>query len=68
MKAFGDHHLYSQQDIADIEKTANEIKAAVLLTTAKDAVKLGGLKFTLPCYVVEIELVLDNPDGFAGLI
>ena len=68
MKAFSDHHPYNQQDITDIEKAANQIKAAALLTTAKDAVKLGGLKFTLPCYVVEIELVLDNPNGFASLL
>ncbi len=68
MKTFGDHHPYSQKDILDIEKAATEVKAVALLTTAKDAVKLGGLKFTLPCYVVEIELTLDNPDGFAAML
>ena len=68
MKAYGDHHRYNQQDIVDIEKAATEVKAVALLTTAKDAVKLGGLKFTIPCYVVAIELVFENPDGFAAMI
>jgi tetraacyldisaccharide 4'-kinase len=64
MKTFSDHHPYNQTDIADIEKAATEVNADVLLTTAKDAVKLGGLKFRLPCYVVMIDLVFENPDGF----
>jgi len=66
--AFPDHHRYTQQDIERIESLARTSDAEILLTTAKDAVKLNDLTFTLPCYVVEIELVLDNPDGFAELI
>ena len=67
-KTFRDHHNYSQKDIDEIERLAREASADILLTTAKDAVKLQELKFTLDCYVVEIEMVIDKPDGLAELI
>ncbi|MGA9997566.1 MAG: tetraacyldisaccharide 4'-kinase, partial [Pyrinomonadaceae bacterium] len=58
-KAFADHHKYSQADIAELINRAGERGAQALLTTEKDAVKLGSLRFNLPCYVVEIELKFD---------
>ena len=67
-EVFRDHHVYTRQDIARIESLANESGAEILLTTAKDAVKLAGLTFTLPCFVVEIELVIDGVEGFAEMI
>ena len=67
-ETFRDHHIYTQQDIVDIEKLARESGAEILLTTAKDAVKLSGLKFNLPCYVVEIEMQFDDADGFAAML
>ena len=38
--------------------------ANALITTAKDAVKLKGMAFSLPCYVLEIEIVIDDADAF----
>lgn len=67
-KAFRDHHVYSQDDINEIERLARDVSADVLLTTAKDAVKLQGLQFTLPCYVVEIEMVIDDEELFNRLL
>ncbi len=68
-RAFPDHHTYTQTDIEDIEEEATEGAGAdVLVTTAKDAMKLGGLRFSLPCYVVEIDVLLDDRDGFADLL
>lgn len=67
-KAFRDHHIYTQSDVADIEKKARETSSAILLTTAKDAVKLSSLRFEIPCFVVEIEMVLDAADAFKNLI
>lgn len=57
---FPDHHFYTQKDVEKLEKTTREKKAEILLTTAKDAVKLGDLSFTLPCFVVESEIIFDN--------
>ena len=59
-KAFRDHHPYSQKDVKDIEKLAREHGAKLILTTAKDAAKLGGLNFNVPCYVVENNLSFDD--------
>lgn len=67
-KGFRDHHFYSQSDISEIEREAADSGAEILLTTAKDAVKLSNLKFEIPCYVVEIETTLDDPERFAAMI
>jgi len=56
---FSDHQVYNQQHIAFIEESARR-HTSVLLTTAKDAVKLSNLKFEIPCYVVEIDMELDD--------
>jgi tetraacyldisaccharide 4'-kinase len=63
-----DHHRYTQSDIDDLHAAAREKGANALLTTAKDAVKISNLKFEIPCFVIEIELVLDDPEGFAALL
>lgn len=67
-EAFRDHHFYGTGDISDLEKQARENGAEVFLTTAKDAVKLAGLKFELPCYVVESALVFDDESAFQETI
>lgn len=68
LRAFGDHHRFDQSDVASIEAEARSKGSRGLLTTAKDALKLEGLKFTLPCFVVEIELKINDADGFRRLI
>lgn len=67
-KTFRDHHVYSQPDITEIEFIAKANKAEVLLTTAKDAVKLRDLKFTLPLEIIESKTVFDDEEGFRKLI
>ncbi len=67
-KAFGDHHIYSQKEINTLQNEAYKSSASILLTTAKDAVKLSNLKFEIPCYVVEIEMELDSAAAFAAMI
>ncbi|MEQ1923107.1 MAG: tetraacyldisaccharide 4'-kinase [Pyrinomonadaceae bacterium] len=66
--AFRDHHIYSQKDIERIESEAKLTGAEVLLTTAKDAVKLSALKFEMDRFVVEIETAIKDPDRFAAMI
>ncbi|HMJ07406.1 MAG TPA: tetraacyldisaccharide 4'-kinase, partial [Pyrinomonadaceae bacterium] len=68
VKAFRDHHFYSQDDIDVICRAAESAGADALLTTAKDAVKLKGLEFAVPCVVVEIEPVMDDISRFRDLI
>jgi tetraacyldisaccharide 4'-kinase len=67
-KAFPDHHIYKQSEIRNIEKEAIKNGAEVLLTTAKDAVKLKHLKFNFPCFVVKNGLIIEDKSAFINLI
>jgi tetraacyldisaccharide 4'-kinase len=65
---FADHHFYTQNDIARLESKAKQNKAEMLLTTAKDGVKLEKLKFSMPCYVVENKLAFDAESEFRQMV
>lgn len=65
---FPDHHVYTQRDADAVAREAEKRGARILLTTAKDAVKLRKVRFSLPCYVVEIEIEFDDEDGFLKLV
>ncbi len=65
---FPDHHIYSQEDVKKIELKALSYHGEVLVTTAKDAVKLSNLTFEIPLYVVEIEMKLDDEGAFAAML
>lgn len=67
-KAFTDHHWYTQQDINNLIKAANESGAKSLITTAKDAVKLHSLSFSLPLHVLEVEIAIKNEAALVELI
>ena len=67
-RAFQDHHAYTQTDAEAVSREAGARGARALLTTAKDAVKLRGLDFALPCYVVETELEFDDEARLLGLL
>ncbi len=67
-KKFPDHHRYAQADIEKLETEAKQTGAEILLTTAKDAVKLANLKFDLPCFVVESRLVFDDEKKLREII
>lgn len=67
-KVFPDHHVYSQDEIDSIINAAKETGAGELITTAKDAVKLRALSFSLPCYVGEIEIAIENVEAFMQLL
>ena len=67
-RAFPDHHRYSQRDIDSLTEDARRAGANSLITTAKDAVKLRSISFSLPCYVLEIEPQIENEDQLIKLI
>ena len=66
--SFPDHHAYSQEEIDSITRSAQNAGATALITTAKDAVKLRSMSFSLPCYVLEIEIAIDNSEELTQLI
>lgn len=67
-RAFPDHHAYARADAEAVSRAALRCGARALLTTAKDAVKLRGLDFALPCYVVDVELEFDDEGRLLGLL
>ncbi|HSK62583.1 MAG TPA: tetraacyldisaccharide 4'-kinase [Pyrinomonadaceae bacterium] len=67
-KAFADHHSYTQKDVDELIRAATRAGAKGLVTTAKDAVKLRSLSFSLPWHVFEIEIEIENERALAELI
>ena len=67
-RSFRDHHDYTQSDVDALTREAIERGAQSLITTAKDAVKLCGLRFELPCYVNEIEVSFDDEPKMIELV
>jgi len=67
-RSFPDHHIYSQEEIDSVSTEAKKMGAHTLIATAKDAVKLRALTFSVPCYVAEIEIALENAEEFAGMV
>jgi tetraacyldisaccharide 4'-kinase len=67
-RPFPDHHAYTRGEVETFSREAEVVGARALLTTAKDAVKLRAHAFTLPCYVVEIELEFDDEGSLRRLV
>lgn len=61
-RAFGDHHAYQPDELAELESTARKADL-MLLTTAKDAARLRHLnlqpEFTARLHVLEVETVFE---------
>lgn len=67
-KSFRDHHSYTQKEIDDLTNAATRAGATSLVTTAKDAVKLRSLSFSLPYSVFEIEIAIKDEELFKNLV
>ena len=67
-KAFADHHSYSQKDVDGLIAAAQRAGAKGLVTTAKDAVKLRTLSFSLPWHVLQIEIEIQNEAELVQLV
>jgi len=66
--SFPDHHVYSQAEVDSLTRSAQQAGASALITTAKDAVKLRSMSFSIPCYVLEVEISIESSDELARLI
>lgn len=67
-RIFRDHHWYTQDDVDRITREAVAHGAQVLLTTAKDEVKLRALNFELPCYAADIAIDIEGQEELLDLI
>jgi tetraacyldisaccharide 4'-kinase len=61
---FRDHHPYTREDAERIRAAA---RGRPILTTEKDAVKLGAVALDLELFVLEQEIVFQHHDGSAVL-
>lgn len=66
--AFSDHHRYSRADVESLVQKSKEHRAESLITTAKDAVKLRAFDFGLPCFVLNIEISIEEEDKLVEII
>lgn len=67
-RSFPDHHRYTAGEIRQLAGAARRSGAHILLTTAKDAVKLRRLEIPLPCFVVEIEPLIEEAEALARMV
>lgn len=67
-RAFADHHNYRQSELDALVNEAKARGAEGLITTAKDVTKLLAFNLGLPCYVVDIQISIDEEDRFVDLL
>jgi tetraacyldisaccharide 4'-kinase len=68
-RAFPDHHLYTQADVAKLARDMERAGAKAFLTTEKDAHNLNrNLPPELPVYIAVIDLAISPEDEFSGLL
>jgi tetraacyldisaccharide 4'-kinase len=61
--AFADHHWYTQRDLADINNAAQEARARIIVTTEKDAVRVGEQAWWA---ALPMRVVIEPADEFAS--
>ena len=66
-KTFGDHHLFSEKDIAELFKLAQE-KHAQLITTEKDFVRLPYFAKKDTVKTVPVQLVFEEPEALLDFV
>ncbi len=65
---FPDHHFYTPEDISKLEKKARQNGAEILITTAKDAVKLNDLESDFPFFSAQNRIIFDDRENFINLL
>jgi tetraacyldisaccharide 4'-kinase len=67
-QVFRDHYVFTQADLDRVARDAISRGGQILLTTAKDEVKLRKLSFEMPCYAVDIKIEIERAEQFSLLI
>lgn len=60
-RSFPDHHVFTTDDLAEVERAARDAGAELLLTTEKDSVRLPGDATRLPVHVWSYRLAPRAP-------
>jgi len=68
-RMFGDHHRYTNMDVQQLERAAEQAGATAFITTEKDEQNLKQAKaFERPVYVAVIDFVLSSESEFLAAI
>lgn len=67
-RTFADHHKYNESELEALIREAKSRGVESLITTAKDAIKLSALTLDLPCYVLEIQISIDEEDRLIDIV
>jgi tetraacyldisaccharide 4'-kinase len=67
-RSFPDHHAYQRLDVDRIIEEAKNSGVNALITTAKDAIKLQMFDLPIPCYVLEIQIAIDEDQRLVDMI
>ena len=68
-RTFRDHHRYSTADVAHLRRLATDSGAKAFVTSEKDALNLGAIRFdAIPLYVARIALELPDEEEILTLI
>jgi tetraacyldisaccharide 4'-kinase len=59
-RPFPDHHAYSPTELDGLEAEARELEVDALVTTEKDAARLADREWTVPVWVVGVDLEIVN--------
>lgn len=64
-RSFRDHHIFTNENMIDLERDAKELGVDGFVCTEKDVVNLPEkITMSLPLYIPRIEVVLDNEASF----
>jgi len=61
---FPDHHLFTAEDVAQINRVAVEEKLDAIMTSFKDSFRLRAYTLSVPLLVLKVQLVIDNESAF----
>ena len=68
-RKYRDHHYYTEKDIKSIISTYRKLKADIIVTTCKDAVKIPPhLRKPFPFFYVDIRVEMDDSKQFEEYI
>ena len=67
-RSFPDHHQYQQSEVDILVADAAANGAKRFITTAKDAIKLQLFKFGIPCFVMDVQISIDEEEPLVELI
>jgi len=67
-RTFPDHHQYTQAEVDSLIRESRKGGAQSVITTAKDAVKLQQSEFELPCYVLNIEISINEENRVIQMV